>query len=359
MHQTCLGLSRLQIISERSARQRRDRLDLFGGQPRRGVWFGVNDRRIRHACLPRLRASRNFRRLYLDRVQIADGAIVLGQGLIDAARRLQLVVHGLYDFAILGVGEFFLHPLPRNFECGQNRVDGEGYLRRRDAALRDSAVQHVAKSGRGVHQEFGDDVAGDVVEAFLGAHGTLVNIVVSDQLFVIFVREFGGVAGHVIEPARAIGHGDLERGKPGFSDLAQRIVAAVDAPLGGAVNGIFSFRLAGVERHDGIRVVVAEDARCIRRVSPIFGPQGRNRGLIPLSHLFRRAAPVFLPDMQNVVLKILEGIVGCFRAFEIFLDVLQENIAPCLGAWPLHCVQGVERQLVVGAVGVGGVNDPE
>ena len=63
--------------------------------------------------------------------------------------------------------------------------------------------------------------------------------------------------------------------------------------------------------------------------------------------------------MQNVVLEILEFVVGRLRSFDIELGVRQECALPQIVVRAFEVAQRIERQLVVRAFGVGGIDDAE
>ena len=78
------------------------------------------------------------------------------------------------------------------------------------------------------------------------------------------------------------------------------------------MNGILGFRLAGVKGLNGVGVIMAQDTGRVDRFRPIAGLQLVDGLLIPGCGLFRRAAPVSLRHMQDVVLEILEADVRRF-----------------------------------------------
>ncbi|MDP1908665.1 MAG: hypothetical protein Q8K85_10200, partial [Hyphomicrobium sp.] len=63
--------------------------------------------------------------------------------------------------------------------------------------------------------------------------------------------------------------------------------------------------------------------------------------------------------MQHVVLEVLELVVRRLGAREIGLGMLQEQTLPAIRLRARQLPERIERQLVVRALGVGSVNDPE
>ncbi len=63
--------------------------------------------------------------------------------------------------------------------------------------------------------------------------------------------------------------------------------------------------------------------------------------------------------MQDVILEILELIVGRLGAFEVELGVGQKYPLPQVVVRACDVAQRIQRQLVMGALGVGGIDDAE
>ena len=178
-----------------------------------------------------------------------------------------------------------------------------------------------------------------------------------NQLFIIAMRELGAVANEFREPVRPGRNRNIETCKSLLAERAKRIVRTADAPFGGAMNGILGFRLTGVKRLNGVGIIMAQDTSRVDRVRPIACSQLVDGLLIPGFGFFRRAAPVSLRHMQDVVLEILEADVRRLRTFEVTLDMLQENPDPGILIAVLHFIECVERQLVMRAVGVRGIDN--
>ena len=104
---------------------------------------------------------------------------------------------------------------------------------------------------------------------------------------------------------------------------------------------------------------MAEHARAIDRRVPVLLAERLDQVLIPAPHFLRRAAPVAVARVQHVVLEVLELVVGRLGAFEVELGVGQEQVLPQVRVHHLEMAQRVESELVMGAGGVGGVDDAE
>ncbi len=78
-----------------------------------------------------------------------------------------------------------------------------------------------------------------------------------------------------------------------------------------------------MQRHDGIGEVVAHHATSIGCFRPLPGVEQLHGFVEPLHALPRGATPVVLADMNNVILKVLEGIVGILGTFQIAGIVFQ------------------------------------
>ncbi len=63
--------------------------------------------------------------------------------------------------------------------------------------------------------------------------------------------------------------------------------------------------------------------------------------------------------MEHVVLEILEAVVGRLGALKVAADVFQHHPPPGLRIAASQVVQRIEREFVMRAVGVGGVDDAE
>ena len=122
---------------------------------------------------------------------------------------------------------------------------------------------------------------------------------------------------------------------------------------------VLGFGLGGVERMQRVRVVVAEHARAIHRRLPVLQGERLDQVLIPAAHLVRRAAPIAVARVQHVVLEVLELLVRRLRAVEVDLGVGQEQPLPQVGIHAFEMTQRVERQLVVRAGRMPGIDDVE
>ncbi len=61
--------------------------------------------------------------------------------------------------------------------------------------------------------------------------------------------------------------------------------------------------------------------------------------------------------MQDVVLEVLEGVIGILRAFQVKLDMFQEKARPIFAIVTRHRVERIKRQLMMGAIGVRGIDN--
>jgi hypothetical protein len=127
-----------------------------------------------------------------------------------------------------------------------------------------------------------------------------------------------------------------------LKDLLKRFVRVGKAPLHRAVDDAFFFGLVRVERLDRIGVIVAHHAGAPRRLLPILFRKRAHRAAIPFLRRLDRAAPILVAHVQDVVLEILELSIRRLGAFEIVLVVMQQQIAPPLGARRLLVPQRVD-----------------
>ena len=81
--------------------------------------------------------------------------------------------------------------------------------------------------------------------------------------------------------------------------------------------------------------------------------------IVPVRDLIGRAAPIAVADMQDVVLEVLELVVGRLRSREVALGVLEKEPAPAFGLGMLQLIERVQGELVVSPVRVRGVDDAE
>ena len=292
-------------------------------------------------------------------MQVANDAVVLGQGLFDMPRLHQLVVHRLDDTSVFRVSELLLHPLQGDLQRGKHRIERQGDAGRVDAGFGDCALQYACKAIGGVEDEVTDQVTRDRIEAERRIDNADVEVVMRDQALVLGVGLFGSLANEVPEPIGAVRGFHHRVGSEHFGFALQRIVVAADGPLDRAVNVVFGLRLGGVERVNRIGVVVAQDTRAPDGLLPVLLLERCDEVGIPAGDLFRRTAPIGVAHVQDMVLEILERLVGCLRSFQVELDMLEEQALPVFSVGTCQALQGVERQLVMGAVGVSGINDAE
>ena len=228
---------------------------------------------------------------------------------------------------------------------------------RRHAAFGKRALENAGEAGRGVDEKLGDERARGGIEAGGRIDDAAMNVVVGDELLVIAVGRLRPAADHLFQPGCARRHRDLDLRKPLAPEPCELVIGAADAPFGGAVDRVLGLGLRGVKGLDRVGVVVAQDAGRVGGIIPSLAAQRLEQPAVPLLRLFRRAAPIAVADVQNVVLEVLELLVRRLGAFEIDLGVLEEEVLPALGVGPSHEAQRIERELVMRAVGVGGVDD--
>ena len=133
-----------------------------------------------------------------------------------------------------------------------------------------------------------------------------------DEFFVFGVGFVGALTDEHGQPIGIAGNGDGDAGAMTFTKGAKIVVGFRDRPLGGAMDVVFGFGLGGVEGLDGIDAIVAEDAGTIGGRIPVALGQGFDEVVIPALRLGGSAAPIIVARMQDVVLEILELVVGGF-----------------------------------------------
>jgi hypothetical protein len=308
-----------------------------------------------------LRGLRQRRTLaeHLPGVEIAHHALLLGQVPLDRAGGLQFVVDALDQAALLGVaGPAGDHP-GRRLRRGQQRRRRQPDVRREHARLGDGAVKDRGEAQIGIADHLGHDPLRHPVEPGRRIDHAAPDVVVGNQLLVVAVGQLRAATGELDEPVGAGSDLDLHVGQLAQAEVAQGRVAAGDAPLGGAVDVVLGLRLGGVEGLQRVGVVVAQHAGAVDRGGPILDGQRLHHVVVPAAHLLRRPAPQAVAGVQNVVLEILEVIVGCLGPFQIELGVGQEHALPIVRIGALQMPQRVKRELVMRAVGVGAVDNME
>ncbi len=290
-------------------------------------------------------------------MQIPHDAVVLGEVLLHFARRLQLVEHRLHQLAILRVGDALGDHVDGDAGGGEQHLPGERDVGRLDARFLDAPPEDVGKREGCEAQQLRDDAAADGVEPGRRIADAARDVVVRDQALVALVRharvrddEFG-------EPVLARRQLDVAEAPFLFAEDAQVIIGLGDAPLGRPVDVVLCLRLARVEGHQGVAVIVAQHARAVDGRRPVLALQRVHEMLVPGACLVGRPAPQPVARVQHVVGEILELVVGRLRAVDIELRVLQEHALPLLPVLALEVLQGVQRKLVVRALRVGRIRD--
>ena len=284
----------------------------------------------------------------------AHSTVILGQVGLDLPGCLKLVIHTLDGAAVRGIGEAFLQDPERHFERREDSIERQIDLGRCDGSLIDRALQHHAECHRRAGDQLGDETLRHGIEPRRRIDDATREVVVRDQALVVPVGDDRAVTDECLEPV--VGVLDLhDRRRQCRRELPQRVIGAIDAPLYGAVDVVLRLGLAGVKGMERIRQVVAQHTRGIDGRRPVLLLQRRDDMAIPVAHLRRRAAPEVLARMQDVVLEVLEAVIGRLGAEHEQLGVLQKDAAPCLGVIPRQMAQAVECELVVRAPCMGGI----
>lgn len=122
---------------------------------------------------------------------------------------------------------------------------------------------------------------------------------------------------------------------------------------------VLGLRLRRVQGLQRVGVVVAEHAGAVDGRRPVLLREPLHQMPVPAAHLLGRAAPIAIARVQHVVLEVLELGVGCLGALQIELGMRQEEPLPQVGVDAREMPQCVERQLVMRAGRVSGVDDAE
>jgi hypothetical protein len=81
--------------------------------------------------------------------------------------------------------------------------------------------------------------------------------------------------------------------------------------------------------------------------------------VVPAAHLLGRPAPIAVAGVQHVVLEVLELVVRRACPFQVETGMPQKEALPEVGIGALKVAQRIERQLVMRAAGMGGIDDME
>ncbi len=210
-----------------------------------------------------------------------------------------------------------------------------------------------------VPDHLGGDALGDAIEPRRRIDHATLDVVVGDELLVVAVGLLRAAAHELDQPVGVDPEIDRHVAELALAEVIQLVVGARDAPLGGAVDVVLGLRLGGVEGLQRVGVVVAEHAGAIGRRRPVLQCQALDQVVIPAAHLLGRPAPEAVAGVQHMVLEILELVVGRLGPFQVELGMGEEHALPQVGVHAREVTQRVERQLVMRAPGVGGIDDAE
>ncbi len=262
-------------------------------------------------------------------MEAAHRPIILGQGLAQLSGLAVLAVHGADHVALFLVGHRAGKPAARGGDQGLERVEAKPHPRRQHGGFHHGTFEDAGQHHGGVAIEPGADVFHLLVRTPLGALDGLSEAEMVDQRLVVRVGVFRACAHHLLEPIIALRHGHVGIAAEVLDeDQLQVVVEAGQAPVDGAVDDVFLFRLPGVERVDGVDDIVAHHAGAPGCVFPVLLGQCAHGSAIPLARGRGCAAPVALAHMQDVVAVIAEIVVRCRGPFQVACAVMQEQVAP-------------------------------
>ena len=304
-----------------------------------------------------LRSATRIR--HLGGVTVAHRALILVERGIDSTGGAQLVVLRKDHGAVGGIDETTREQTARHGERGLQRRADERHLGRRDAGFGNGPRQHGGDGIARVEQQTADDGTPDGVQPRRRIDYAGRDVVMRQQRLVMHIGAIGGAADVLLETARARSDDDIGT-RPDAARFGvghEPVVGATDAPLDGAMKIVLRLRLAGVQRHQRIGDVMAEHAGRIRHLRPVARLQRLDQRLMPLHNLLRRAAPVVVARVQNVIGEILEHVVGRLGAFEETRAVDEQHALPAVRVLARQTRQRIERELVMRAGGVRGAQD--
>ena len=119
------------------------------------------------------------------------------------------------------------------------------------------------------------------------------------------------------QPIAVVGKLQLSWGSTELAETINFLVRFADAPLHWSMHHRLAIRLASVQGHDGVSEVVAHHATSVSRFGPLTRVEQLHALVEPLDALPRGAAPVVLTDMDDMILKVLEGIIRILGSFQI------------------------------------------